>query len=122
VATPPPTTDPPIQLPVTTTIQPTPPNPIQEFSPVSQSLYDILIMLAVILVALFAIGMVFSRLYQRSSKEVSFVRTGFGGVGWMVVVTGNWIGGSVVGGGVATGGGPVSTIGAGNFCGISWLA
>ena len=45
----------------------------------SQSLYDILIMLAVILVALFAIGMVFSRLYQRSSKEVSFVRTGFGG-------------------------------------------
>jgi uncharacterized membrane protein YqiK len=79
VATPPPTTDPPIQLPVTTTIQPTPPNPIQEFSPVSQSLYDILIMLAVILVALFAIGMVFSRLYQRSSKEVSFVRTGFGG-------------------------------------------
>lgn len=45
----------------------------------SQSLVDILIMLAVILVALFAIGMVFSRLYQRSSKEVSFVRTGFGG-------------------------------------------
>ncbi|QQR35461.1 flotillin family protein [Devosia oryziradicis] len=45
----------------------------------SQSLYDILIMIAVILVALFAIGMVFSRLYQRSSKEVSFVRTGFGG-------------------------------------------
>lgn len=65
--------------PTTTTIETVPPTPIQEFSPVSQSLYDILIMLAVILVALFAIGMVFSRLYQRSSKEVSFVRTGFGG-------------------------------------------
>ncbi|WP_240233103.1 flotillin family protein [Devosia lacusdianchii] len=63
----------------TTTIQATPPTPIQEFSPVSQSLNDILIILAVILVALFAIGMVFARLYRRSSKEVSFVRTGFGG-------------------------------------------
>jgi uncharacterized membrane protein YqiK len=64
--------------PLTTTIE-TPPTPTQEFSPVNQSLIDILIMLAVILVALFAIGMVFSRLYRRSSKEVSFVRTGFGG-------------------------------------------
>lgn len=45
----------------------------------SQSLFDILTILAVILVALFAIGLVFSRLYRRSSKEVSFVRTGFGG-------------------------------------------
>ena len=45
----------------------------------SQSFIDILVMLGVILVALFAIGMVFSRLYRRSSKEVSFVRTGFGG-------------------------------------------
>ncbi|MCW8945767.1 MAG: flotillin family protein [Sedimenticola sp.] len=32
-----------------------------------------------ILVALLAIGLVFSRLYKRASKEVSFVRTGFGG-------------------------------------------
>jgi uncharacterized membrane protein YqiK len=80
VATPPPAVaDPPAPLPTAITTQPTPPTPIQEFSPVSQSLYDILIMIAVILVALFAIGMVFSRLYQRSSKEVSFVRTGFGG-------------------------------------------
>jgi uncharacterized membrane protein YqiK len=81
VETPPPiAVDPTAQLPTTTTtIQATPPTPIQESSPVSQSLYDILIMIAVILVALFAIGMVFSRLYQRSSKEVSFVRTGFGG-------------------------------------------
>ena len=70
---------PPADPPTTTAIDVPPPTPIQEFSPVSQSLIDILIMLAVILVALFAIGLVFSRLYQRSSKEVSFVRTGFGG-------------------------------------------
>lgn len=72
-------TGPPAAETTTTTIQVPPPTPIQEFSPVSQALYDILITLAVILVALFAIGMVFSRLYRRSSKEVSFVRTGFGG-------------------------------------------
>ena len=45
----------------------------------SQSVLDILIIIAVILVALFAIGLIFARLYRRSSKEVSFVRTGFGG-------------------------------------------
>ena len=45
----------------------------------SQSLVDILVLVAVVLAALFAIGVIFSRLYQRSSKEVSFVRTGFGG-------------------------------------------
>ncbi|WP_018998443.1 flotillin family protein [Hirschia maritima] len=33
----------------------------------------------IILVALLALGLIFSRLYRRSSKEVSFVRTGFGG-------------------------------------------
>jgi uncharacterized membrane protein YqiK len=33
----------------------------------------------VVFIALLAIGLVFSRLYRRSSKEVSFVRTGFGG-------------------------------------------
>lgn len=33
----------------------------------------------IILIALLAIGVVFARLYRRSSKEVSFVRTGFGG-------------------------------------------
>lgn len=32
-----------------------------------------------ILVALLLLGMIFSRLYRRASKEVSFVRTGFGG-------------------------------------------
>ncbi|MEM1048694.1 MAG: flotillin domain-containing protein [Pseudomonadota bacterium] len=31
------------------------------------------------LVALLAIGLIFARLYKRSSKEISFVRTGFGG-------------------------------------------
>lgn len=45
----------------------------------SQSVIDILVMLGLILVALFAIGLIFARLYRRSSKEVSFVRTGFGG-------------------------------------------
>lgn len=33
----------------------------------------------IILVALLSIGLVFARLYQRASKETSFVRTGFGG-------------------------------------------
>lgn len=37
------------------------------------------ILAAVVLVALLTIGLVFSRLYHRASKEVSFVRTGFGG-------------------------------------------
>ncbi len=40
---------------------------------------DILIIAAIILVALLAVGLIFARLYRRSSKEVSFVRTGFGG-------------------------------------------
>lgn len=70
---------PPADLTTTTTTEPAPPTPIQEFSPVSQSLFDILMVTAVILVALFAIGLIFARLYRRSSKEVSFVRTGFGG-------------------------------------------
>jgi len=33
----------------------------------------------IVFVALFTIGAVFARLYQRASKETSFVRTGFGG-------------------------------------------
>lgn len=41
--------------------------------------YDILIVAGVIFVALLTIGLIFARLYRRSSKEVSFVRTGFGG-------------------------------------------
>lgn len=39
----------------------------------------ILVVAAIIIVAIFVIGMIVSRLYQRASKEVSFVRTGFGG-------------------------------------------
>ena len=33
----------------------------------------------VILIALFVLGLILTRLYRRASKEVSFVRTGFGG-------------------------------------------
>lgn len=40
---------------------------------------SILMIAGVILVALIVLGMILSRLYKRSSKEVSFVRTGFGG-------------------------------------------
>ena len=42
-------------------------------------LVSILILAAIIIVALFAIGIIFARLYRRASKEVSFVRTGLGG-------------------------------------------
>lgn len=40
---------------------------------------EILILSGVILVALLALGFVFSRLYTRATKERAFVRTGFGG-------------------------------------------
>jgi uncharacterized membrane protein YqiK len=40
---------------------------------------SVLIVSGVILVALIVLGIIFSRLYKRASKEVSFVRTGFGG-------------------------------------------
>jgi uncharacterized membrane protein YqiK len=43
------------------------------------SAVDILIVAGAIFAALLAIGLIFARLYRRSSKEVSFVRTGFGG-------------------------------------------
>ncbi len=43
------------------------------------NLIDLGIMTAVVLVALLAIGIVFSRLYKRSTKEIAFVRTGLGG-------------------------------------------
>lgn len=46
----------------------------------------VLMPIAVILVAFLAIGMIFARLYQRASKEISFVRTGLGGQ--LVVVNG----------------------------------
>jgi len=40
---------------------------------------SIVIPVAVVLIALVVIGLMFARLYQRASKEISFVRTGFGG-------------------------------------------
>ncbi|MFV1884355.1 MAG: flotillin family protein [Balneola sp.] len=40
---------------------------------------DILLILGVVVVSLIIIGLVFARLYKRASKELSFVRTGFGG-------------------------------------------
>ena len=43
------------------------------------NLAAILMFAGIILVALLVIGLIFSRLYKRASKEVSFVRTGFGG-------------------------------------------
>jgi uncharacterized membrane protein YqiK len=45
----------------------------------SSALTEILIITGVIFAALVFIGIVIARLYTRSSKEVSFVRTGFGG-------------------------------------------
>lgn len=43
------------------------------------NLFSIFISAGVILVALFVLGFILTRLYRRASKEVSFVRTGFGG-------------------------------------------
>ncbi|MGI9478814.1 MAG: flotillin family protein [Hyphomicrobiaceae bacterium] len=43
------------------------------------STITILMAAAIIMAALMTIGMIVARLYQRASKEVSFVRTGFGG-------------------------------------------
>ena len=45
----------------------------------SSALTEILIIAAVIFAALIFIEFIIARLYTRSSKEVSFVRTGFGG-------------------------------------------
>lgn len=45
----------------------------------SLSLTNILIYAGIILVALFAIGLILAKMYRRASKETSFVRTGFGG-------------------------------------------
>lgn len=40
---------------------------------------SIAILAGITFIALVAVGMIFARLYKRSSKELSFVRTGFGG-------------------------------------------
>jgi len=42
-------------------------------------MYSVGLLALIALVGLFAIGMIFSRLYQRASKERAFVRTGLGG-------------------------------------------
>lgn len=44
-----------------------------------EQIVGIVILVGISFVALLAIGLIISRLYRRSSKEVSFVRTGFGG-------------------------------------------
>ncbi len=44
-----------------------------------EKLMYIAIVAAIILIAMLAIGMILARLYKRASKELSFVRTGFGG-------------------------------------------
>lgn len=43
------------------------------------SLLGIVLIAGVLFAALLTVGMIFARLYRRASKEVSFVRTGFGG-------------------------------------------
>src|SRR5690554_588489 len=45
----------------------------------SSNMYNILIIAGIIFLALFVIGLILARLYRCSSKEISFVRTGFGG-------------------------------------------
>ncbi len=44
-----------------------------------ENMMSILIIAGVILIALIAMVMVFAKLYRRATKEISFVRTGFGG-------------------------------------------
>jgi uncharacterized membrane protein YqiK len=46
---------------------------------VNIGLFDILAIIIVIVIALIVLGMILSRLYRRATKEISFVRTGFGG-------------------------------------------
>ncbi len=42
-------------------------------------LYNILIISGIVFAALVTFGLIIARLYRRSSKEISFVRTGWGG-------------------------------------------
>lgn len=43
------------------------------------NIINMLVITGIIFVAIIVIGFIVARLYQRSSKEISFVRTGFGG-------------------------------------------
>ena len=45
----------------------------------NSNLINLLLIAGIIFVAIIVIGFIVARLYQRSSKEISFVRTGFGG-------------------------------------------
>ena len=45
----------------------------------SENLMSMLVLAGIAFIALLVVGMIFARLYKRSSKEISFVRTGFGG-------------------------------------------
>lgn len=45
----------------------------------NSNLINLFVIAGIIFVAIIAIGFIVARLYQRSSKEISFVRTGFGG-------------------------------------------
>lgn len=64
---------------IPTDIPPPGATPPLQASETAMPYLDILIIAGVIFIALLAIGLIFARLYRRSSKEVSFVRTGFGG-------------------------------------------
>ena len=44
-----------------------------------EGLFGLLILIVLAAAALFTIGLILARLYRRSSKEITFVRTGFGG-------------------------------------------
>lgn len=46
---------------------------------IDANIISLLVLIGICLVALLAVGLVVARLYRRSSKEISFVRTGFGG-------------------------------------------
>jgi uncharacterized membrane protein YqiK len=46
---------------------------------INETLINIGVPAGIVLFALFAIGIIFARLYQRASKETAFVRTGLGG-------------------------------------------
>ncbi|MBL8451391.1 MAG: hypothetical protein JNK97_01485, partial [Zoogloea sp.] len=43
------------------------------------NLIEMLGLAGIVLIALLAVGIVFARLYKRSTKETAFVRTGLGG-------------------------------------------
>lgn len=45
----------------------------------NSAVYEILTIAGIVVIAMIVIGVIVARLYKRSSKEVSFVRTGFGG-------------------------------------------